>query len=224
MQKQKVKGYTRMVYNPKKQKLEKKKLRIKKTHLILIVLLTALSVITYQYQALIKDINEISHTSQSKRQEVAEATNTQELTNEATTRQIEGYNPIFKFRPKTKHTSSEYDAYEAVIEACRHHGLDNENCRQDLMGIAYAETRDFTNKIGDAGKSFGIMQIHLGYHRHITVEQANDIYFATKWTLARMIHNNYKTNRDVAIMKHNGTPNTSRTLAYLQTVNSYVNK
>ncbi len=36
-----------------------------------------------------------------------------------------------------------------------------------------------------------------------------------------MIYNGYKTNRDVAIMKHNGTPNTHKTLEYLKTVKEY---
>jgi len=219
MNKIKVKGYTRLVYNSKKQKIQPKKgLRIKKTTVALFALLTAISVVALQFRGLISDI------SPSESVQVPRVTNSQVSVEQV--KEVANIKPdaLLKFRPKTQHTSSEFDAYKAVIEACKHHGLDNENCRLDLMGIIYRETGDFTNKIGDGGKSYGVFQIHLGYHKHITVEQANDIYFATKWTLARMIHNGYKNDRDRAIRMHNGSPTNPKTYAYLQTVNSYINK
>ena len=96
-----------------------------------------------------------------------------------------------------------------------------EYCVNDLMAMAYTESRFNCNAIGDNGASHGCFQIHLGYHKHITQDQARDIDFAVKWTLDRMVHYNYPEYRSYAIMKHNGTPNTKKTLAYLKAVNNY---
>ena len=107
-------------------------------------------------------------------------------------------------------------------EKCAEKGL-GDFCWKDLLGIAYTETRAFNCKaVGDGGASHGCFQIHRGYHQHITVEQAQSIDFSVNWTLNRLIANGYPEYRSVSIMKHNGTPHTTRTKAYLETVNSYV--
>lgn len=222
MQKQKVKGYTRLVYNSKKQKLEKKKtFRVKHSTIALLVLITAIAYLSLQFRGLLSDISPIESVqvprginSQLSQESVKEVANLK------TSEVSEAY---YKFEPKTKYIENELQVFQAVIEACNHHGLDNDQCRNDLMGMVYAETRTFENKLGDNSLSRGILQIHKGYHPDITKEQAEDIYFASKWTLARMINYGYKTDRERAIMKHNGTPYTKATLNYLNTVNYYIN-
>lgn len=105
-------------------------------------------------------------------------------------------------------------------------------CWKDLMGIAYAESRTTNNPVtanfncnvvGDNGKAFGCFQIHQGFGHNVTVEQSKDIEFAIKWTLNRMQGYGYPEYRSYAVMKHNGTPNTAKTKAYLATVNNFVN-
>jgi hypothetical protein len=94
-------------------------------------------------------------------------------------------------------------------------------CEDDLMAMAWTESRFNVNAIGDNGASQGLYQIHLGYHPEITQAQARDIEFSTNWTLNRLIAYGYPVYRSYAVMKHNGTPNTPNTLAYLSRVNNY---
>lgn len=122
-------------------------------------------------------------------------------------------------------SDSEREVWLASFRACEKHNVPDINaCADDLHAIAATETGNSFNllSIGDGGKSKGAFQIHQGYHPNIKTGQANDPYFAADWTLARMINNGYLTNRDRAIMKHNGTPNTPKTLKYLSKVNSYL--
>lgn len=93
-------------------------------------------------------------------------------------------------------------------------------CIKDLMGIAWAETRLDCSRVGDNGKSFGCFQIHLGYHKEITPDQAKDVNFSVNWTLNRLVANGYPEFRSYAIRRHNGGIN-DKTLAYLNTVNEY---
>jgi len=120
---------------------------------------------------------------------------------------------------------AEIDIRQAAEQACKYINADQwglqEQCEKDLLGIAYTEVRNFDClKVGDGGKSFGCFQIHLGYHPDITVEQAQDPYFAATWTAKRLVAKGYPKYRSSAVMSHNGTPGTSKTLAYLKTVNS----
>ena len=96
-------------------------------------------------------------------------------------------------------------------------------CVKDLKAMVFTETRFKCNDVGDNGKSYGCYQIHLGYHPHITKEQARDISWSTAWTLNRLVQNGYPEYRSRAIMMHNGTPNTDKTRAYLSTINNYIN-
>jgi hypothetical protein len=166
--------------------------------------------------------SEIGSISQQERINALKVINTQEQDLETDTSQLEPNKDFVSYNLRTKYIENEIIAFQAVNEACIYHGLDNNQCRLDLMGIIYAETRDFSNKLGDSNKSRGLFQIHKGYHPEITDEQANDPFFSAKWTLRRMIFKGYKTNRDYAIMSHNGTPNTKATLSYLETVNYYI--
>lgn len=107
-------------------------------------------------------------------------------------------------------------------EKCAEKGL-GDFCWKDLVAMAYTESRFNCKAVGDGGKSHGCFQLHLGYHKHVTVEQAQDIEFAVSWTLERLIAYNYPTMRSTSVMRHNGTPNTPATKSYLQSVNNYVN-
>ena len=107
-------------------------------------------------------------------------------------------------------------------EKCAEKGLDD-YCVKDLLAMAWTESRFNCKAVGDGGKSHGCFQIHLGYHKHITVAQAQDIEFAVSWTLNRLEAKGYPVYRSTAIQLHNGTPGTKATNAYLQSVNNYVN-
>jgi len=125
----------------------------------------------------------------------------------------------------TNNYEQEIDVRRAIDQACNYIGADKDGyeiqCQKDLLGIAYAEHRDFNYlKAGDNGNSHGAFQIHLGYHSSVTVSQAEDPYWSAIWTAKRLVHYGYPEYRSYSIQKHNGTPNTSRTLSYLNTVNS----
>lgn len=122
-------------------------------------------------------------------------------------------------------------AHLASAQACQKHGLATttqnglsiSQCVSDLLAMMATETgASFNfNARGDNNLSNGLLQINSHYHPTITLSQAQDPFFSADWTLARMINYGYKTNRDRAIMKHNGTPNTPNTLNYLNKVNAY---
>jgi hypothetical protein len=164
------------------------------------------------------------------------------LAQNTTTGQLDAKNNITSNQPEITNTKTIDDleiivlnsinpenqktVYLASFQACKKHSIEDlENCARDLMAMAATETGNSFNfkAVGDGGKSKGIFQIHQGYHKHIINEQAFDPYFAADWALTRMINYGYKTNRDFAIMKHNGTPNTPNTLYYLSKVNKYKN-
>lgn len=126
-------------------------------------------------------------------------------------------------KTKTQFFDNEVNIRLASEQACAYVGLDNNECVEDLVGIAYAETRSFNClSSGDSGKAIGCFQIHLGYHPEITVKQAQDPFWAATWTAKRLVSKGYPKYRSASIMSHNGTPGTDKTLGYLATVNSFV--
>jgi len=94
-------------------------------------------------------------------------------------------------------------------------------CADDIVAMAWVESRFNCNVVGDGGKSFGCFQIHLGYHKEITKEQARDLDFSLEWTINRLKSKGYPEYRSVAIRSHNGSPTNPRTLTYLQTINNF---
>lgn len=129
---------------------------------------------------------------------------------------------------QSKHFEAETIAYEASTKACNKHAINAtpeqlNDCITDLIGIMATETGNtfHAKAIGDNGNSHGIMQINRYYHPHVSIEQAQDPFFSADYTLARMIKYNYKTDRDGAIRKHNGSRTNPRTLTYLNKVNYY---
>lgn len=126
-------------------------------------------------------------------------------------------------RIKTPYELSEITIRMAAEQACKYVGLDSKQCREDLVGIAWTEVRNFDCLVpGDGSKSYGCFQIHLGYHPTITKAQAQDPYWAAIWTIKRMVAYGYPKQRDNAIRAHNGSINNPKTLAYLNTVNEFV--
>lgn len=110
---------------------------------------------------------------------------------------------------------------EAEI-ACAKYGL-GENCINDLRAIAANETAGTFDceQVGDGGSAHGCFQINFHWPRTITPEQAVEIKTSVNWTLDRLIATGYKTNRDGAIRRHNGSATNPKTLTYLNNVNRY---
>jgi hypothetical protein len=147
--------------------------------------------------------------------ETAKASISHDLIEKRTEGQIEAKNDIPEAEPKTVE-----EQIRAIAEKeCEKRGL-AEYCIKDILSMAWVESRLNPNAIGDGGKSHGILQIHLGYHKHVTVEQAQDIEFSIKWTLDRMTHYGYPEYRSYAIRRHNGSATNPLTLNYLQKVNN----
>lgn len=56
-----------------------------------------------------------------------------------------------------------------------------------LVKLAVCESALNPNANGDSGKSWGLYQLHLGYHPYITPEQATDIEWSTAWTMEQIL-------------------------------------
>lgn len=121
-----------------------------------------------------------------------------------------------------KNLSVQEQIKKIARDECNKKGIGN-YCINDLIAMAWVESRFDKKAIGDNGASHGCYQIHQGYHKHITQEQAENLNFAINWTLNRLIAKGYPKYRSIAIMSHNGTPNTQKTLSYLASVNNYFN-
>lgn len=77
-------------------------------------------------------------------------------------------------------------------------------CYQDLLAIAYAESRFDCSVVGDQGRSHGCFQIQTKLHG-VSVENATDYAWAAEWTLDRMVRDyQYPRFRTLAIERHNG--------------------
>lgn len=94
-------------------------------------------------------------------------------------------------------------------------------CINDIMGMAWTESRFDCKANGDFGASHGCLQISLGYHKHVTQVEARDPKFAVNWTLDRMINYGYPEYRKYSIRRHNGSAKNPATLKYYNSVNNY---
>lgn len=135
--------------------------------------------------------------------------------------------PVILIELKTNNHEQEVIIREAARAACLKHAITPiEPCINDLVAIAYVETQEDSFNCSmpgnDSYDSLGCFQISRHYHPEITDSQALDPFFSADWTLARMINNGYKTNRDYAIRRHNGGINW-RTAQYLKKVNNFIN-
>lgn len=94
----------------------------------------------------------------------------------------------------------------AAEMVCRKHfGGSSEmvdQCRWDLLAIAYTESRFNCESVGDNSKARGCYQIWYKLHK-ITVEQAEDFEWAANWTLERMISQGFPVYRSWALGSHN---------------------
>jgi hypothetical protein len=97
------------------------------------------------------------------------------------------------------------------------------DCYKILYGMAMTESRMNAFALGDSSMSLGFFQIHKGYHPNVPDSCRTSLRCSAEWTLDRMIRYGFEKNTDVAIMRHNGTPNTHKTLAYLSEVKKYAN-
>lgn len=146
---------------------------------------------------------------------------------------------VYLIELKTNNNEQETIINEAALQACHKHALDAtpaqlDVCRSDLVAMAYTETQEdpFNCNLpgADSYDSLGCFQISRYYHPEITDSQAIDAYFSADWTLARMINNDYKNNRDHAIRLHNGSITLAdgrdnwRTAQYLKKVNNFINQ
>lgn len=93
-------------------------------------------------------------------------------------------------------------------------------CAKDLYAIAEHESHLNPQAVGDGGKSYGLFQIHRGYHPDITVAQATDPFWSATWTISRLKAHGYPTYRTQAIRKHNGSLNNPKTLRYFYAVDA----
>jgi len=113
-------------------------------------------------------------------------------------------------------------AQQIRIIASKECGEMGEFCIKDLLAMAWVESAFNCEAVGDFGASHGCYQIHQGYH-NVKQADAENLNFAISWTLNRLKHYGYPVYRSRAIMKHNGTPNTPKTLTYLNKINNYIN-
>lgn len=101
--------------------------------------------------------------------------------------------------------SDSYEKHKVDIES--YHvpkGLYMTTCYDDLLAIAYHESRFDNNAVGDHGLSHGPFQIYQKVHPNITLEQATDYRWAATWTLERMHGFGYPAQRTLSIKAHNG--------------------
>lgn len=103
-----------------------------------------------------------------------------------------------------------------LTKVCRKNGFTDSDCPKILYAMAVQES--FFGKVmtGDSGRSHGYFHI-LDIHK-LPKSCSHDLECSADWSLKRMIRYGFKTNRDKAVMAHNGTPGTKTTLNYLAQV------
>lgn len=100
---------------------------------------------------------------------------------------------------------------------CREEGVLDADCPRVLYGMAMRESSFGTNMVGDGGRSLGWFQI-LDIHTKVTKACKYDLECSARFSLRRMIEHGFNTDRDYAIMAHNGKPHKPATLTYLADV------
>lgn len=192
----KVRGHNRLVYDEKRNKLIVKKNRIKKSHLIIIAILIALSVIYLEYRRL---VSEISHISQSNETRVARAINYQVDDKRASSASSAPKSDILEQPEILKHEIKGLNLNEnqkivanKIIELAK---KENFKWTPYLLKLAYCESRlgevQININSNGAGKDRGVFQINDYWHKDISDAQAYDLEFATKWTM-NMINKGYQ--------------------------------
>ena len=103
-----------------------------------------------------------------------------------------------------------------LINTCRQNGMNGLDCPKTLYAMAQQESYFGKAMSGDGGRSWGFFHV-MDYHG-VPKSCSEDLACSSDWTLKRMIRLGFKTNPNVAIQKHNGTPNTPATNRYLALV------
>lgn len=69
------------------------------------------------------------------------------------------------------------------------------------LGIAWVESRWNPRAVGDGGRSHGAFQIQVRLH-NLTIQQARDVAYATRWTIRRI--RSHRRGLWHGVMRHNG--------------------
>lgn len=110
-----------------------------------------------------------------------------------------------------------YKSQKLILQqVCQNNGFTGNECPKTLYGMAMQESYFGKAMTGDNGQSHGWFHI-MEYH-NVPTTCSHDLKCSADWTLKRMIRKGYATNPSLAIMLHNGTPNTKATLNYLAQV------
>ena len=92
-------------------------------------------------------------------------------------------------------------------------GIFRTTCYNDLLAMAWKESRYRCHAVGDGGKSRGCFQIQTRLHG-VSVAHADDYAWAAEWTVDRMVKNHgYPRFRSIAIIRHNGAGAAARAYA-----------
>lgn len=126
-------------------------------------------------------------------------------------------NVILEFSDQENENST---SSEILSHVCRQNGIEGMDCPGTLYAMAYQESRLGQAMIGDGGRSIGWFQIHRGFHPSVGDTCSMDLECSANWTLNRLISQGFLIDPDTAIMLHNGTPNTPKTLSYLASIKS----
>ena len=95
-------------------------------------------------------------------------------------------------------------AAAGVKDTIRAVAVKNKVSPDHLQAMAWVESRYNPKAVGDNGRSRGCFQIQTKLHK-ITVKQAEDVRFASQWTVNYLIKNGYRKDPRKAIRKHNGS-------------------
>lgn len=101
---------------------------------------------------------------------------------------------------------------------CRENGQLDSDCPRTLYAMAMQESYFGKAMVGDNGRSIG--WFHIMDYNNVPDTCALDLECSANWSLKRLIRFGYPAYRSIAIMAHNGTPNTKTTKNYLAAVNS----
>jgi len=110
------------------------------------------------------------------------------------------------------------DPTAILTHVCHENDQLGEDCPRTLYAMAMQESYFGKAMAGDGGRSIG--WFHIMDYNKVSDSCALDLECSANWSLKRLIHFGYPTYRSIAIMAHNGTPNTTNTKNYLAAVNS----
>lgn len=140
--------------------------------------------------------------------------------------------PVNLIKLITNKPEVETEVYEIASKLCaeKNHG---DYCVKDLVAILNNETRFnfkvfedgkcIPNGYSDNGLAMGCYQIYSPAHPEVERDQAENLEWSMRWALNYLTGKGYPKYRSFAIRSYNGSPSNPRTLAYLKTVNDFIN-